>query len=169
MITITEAISFLDTLTPNKAASLPDEIFYFVSRLTPLMCIDLLVKDKNGRILLSWRDDKLFGKGWHIPGGILRFKETIQERIQRIAVQELRTNKVQFDIEPIRIEQQIIAEHENRGHQVVFVYKCRVPEDYILDNSSKNPADAGYLQWHDCCPVNLIENQNYYRSFIDKV
>lgn len=53
---------------PNAKQGLPQEVFYFVSELTPLINVDLLIKDKSGRTLLTWRDDKFYGPAWHIPG-----------------------------------------------------------------------------------------------------
>jgi colanic acid biosynthesis protein WcaH len=38
--------------------------------------VDLFISDDQGRVLLTWRDDEIFGAGWHIPGGMIRYKET---------------------------------------------------------------------------------------------
>ena len=71
---------------------LPDEVFYYISRTTPLVNVDLLIKDENGRTLLSWRNDRYAGKGWHVPGGIVRFKETLETRVQKVAEIEVGVN-----------------------------------------------------------------------------
>ena len=52
--------------------------------LTPLVNVDLLIKD-SGRTLLTWRDDEFYGPGWHIPGGILGFKERALDRLAKVA------------------------------------------------------------------------------------
>jgi colanic acid biosynthesis protein WcaH len=41
----------------------------------------------KGRTLLTWRDDESFGAGWHVPGGIIRYKETAADRIVRLRAQ----------------------------------------------------------------------------------
>jgi colanic acid biosynthesis protein WcaH len=58
---------------------LPQELFYFVSQLTPMVNVDLLIKNQKGQTLLTWRDDQFYGSAWHIPGGIIRFKESFEE------------------------------------------------------------------------------------------
>lgn len=72
---------------PNSKAGLPQEAFYFVSQLTPMINVDLLVKNKLGQTLLTWRDDKFYGPAWHIPGGIIRFKEKL--KIELIKLQKM--------------------------------------------------------------------------------
>lgn len=40
--------------------------------------VDLLIKNvSSNETLLTWREDEYYGPGWHVPGGIVRFKETI--------------------------------------------------------------------------------------------
>ena len=68
---------------------LPEELFNLATTLIPFSNVDLFVTDENGRLLLSWRDDDLFGKGWHIPGGCVRMHETLNYRIQQTAVNEI--------------------------------------------------------------------------------
>jgi colanic acid biosynthesis protein WcaH len=165
-MTMREAIGFLEGKIPDKKSGLPDDIFYFISRTTPLTNVDLLVKDKNGRVLLAWRDDEYYGQGWHIPGSIVRFKETLEQRIQRCAECELGVN-VSYDPEPLAIEQNITPEWENRAHFISFLYNCSVPEGFVPDNSSRKEYNAGYLQWHEKCPDNFLRVQDCYRKFMN--
>ena len=80
-MTILEAIKFLKQNVPNPSKGLPEDLFYYISSTTPLINVDLLIKDENGRTLLAWRNDQYIDrKGWHIPGGIVRYKETIEKR-----------------------------------------------------------------------------------------
>jgi colanic acid biosynthesis protein WcaH len=160
-----EAIQFLDNNISNKTHDLPDEIFYFISRTTPLVNVDLLIRNRAGKFLLSWRDDEYAGRGWHIPGGIVRFKETLEQRIQKTAEQEIGIT-VQFYPIPLTIEQLIVPNMENRAHHISFLYKCTVPDTFVLSNSSKNKCDPGYLEWHDTCPINLIKIQECYRKYV---
>lgn len=62
-------------LKPEKG--LPEPVFEFVSSVTPMVNVDLLVRDENNRILLSWREDKFSGNVWHIPGGIIDRKSVV--------------------------------------------------------------------------------------------
>lgn len=71
---------------------LGDELFCFVSTLMPVTNVDLIIINERRQILLSWRDDKDYGQGWHIPGGCIRFRETFKDRIQKTAMHELGTS-----------------------------------------------------------------------------
>jgi colanic acid biosynthesis protein WcaH len=64
-----EALAVLDSWAVNPAAGSPYELFLFISRLVPMVNVDLLIYDEEGRILLTWRDEEIHGVGWHIPGG----------------------------------------------------------------------------------------------------
>ena len=162
---ILEAIHFLDKHTTNKTEGLPNEIFYFISRTTPMVNVDLLIKDESGRTLLSWRNDEYCNSGWHIPGGIVRYMETFEQRIQKTAERELGIN-VSFDPAPLSIKEILQPELKNRGHFISFLYKCFVPDNYIPDNDGKKSNTPGYLMWHDTCPENLIKVHERYRKFI---
>lgn len=162
---IFQAIQFLDNQISNPSEGLPDEVFYFISRTTPLINVDLLIKDEIGRTLLAWRNDPYCGEGWHIPGGIIRFKETLEERIRKVAEIELGTD-VLFDPEPIALNQLIHKERDTRGHFISLLYRCHLPGTYVPLNAGRGPGDRGYLQWHDSCPDNLIQYHAIYRSYL---
>jgi len=163
---IKDAIAVLEKEVKNPSAGLPDDLFYYVSRVTPLVNVDLLIKDKKGRTLLSWRDDSFCGKGWHVPGGIVRFKETFEERLKKVAETEI-GSLVNFDPAPITINQLIHPELKSRNHFISVLYKCFIPGTFIPKNSGLSDKDKGYLKWHASCPDNLIEyHKIYYRKYI---
>lgn len=146
----------------NPREGLPLEVFEFVSTVTPMVNVDLLVVNEKGEILLSWRDD-VCGQGWHIPGGIIRFKETLEERLQKTAVRELGT-KVEFDRKPVEINE-IIMPQDLRGHFISFLYRCYMPKGFIIKNlmdisDNKECISEGRLSWHKSCPDNLLQGQN---------
>lgn len=163
---IREAIKFLELKIKNPKKGLPYDFFLFISRMTPLINVDLLIKDNKGRILLSWRDDKFAGKGWHIPGGIVRYKEKLEQRIQEVAKNEIGT-KVKFEKVPIAYNE-IILKQKTRGHFISLLYRCSVPENFIPLNKDISPFHPGYLKWHNKCPKNLIKVHEIYRKYIDE-
>jgi len=155
----------LDSWALNPTAGLPYELFLFVSRLVPMVNVDLLIYDDEGRILLTWRDDEIHGAGWHVPGGMIRYKETAEQRVHATALEELGAT-VEFAEPPI-IEQIIEPERRVRGHYVSLVYKCRLL-------SAPSPAMSftegepmrGQWAWHTRCPENMIAvHQRYGRFF----
>ncbi len=165
-MSIAGAIAVLDKEVENPSLGLPDEVFYYISRIAPLVNVDLLIKDENGRTLLSWRDDQYCGTGWHIPGGIVRFKETFEERIKKVAETEIGVD-IKFDPAPIAVNELIIPERDIRSHFVSILYKCFLPSTFIPENKGLSHKDAGYLRWLDSCPGNLIKfHERYYRKYI---
>lgn len=164
---IREAIKLLDKHIPNPSLGLPDELFFFVSRMTPMVNVDLLIKDEKGRILLSWRDYKYDGTGWHVPGGIVRFKENLETRILKVAEEEIGA-KVEFDPVPIAINQ-IICNHNTRGHFISMLYNCFLSSKFVPKNIGLKKEDIGYLKWHSSCPINLIKVHEIYRKYMKKI
>ena len=161
---ITEAIEFLDKQVLDPSAGLPDEIFYYISRVTPLVNVDLLIKDERGRTLLSWRNDQYAGQGWHLPGGIVRFRETLETRVKKVAETEIGA-AVDFDLNPIAINQ-IIHNKRERSHFISILYKCKLSAPFVPENKGLRNTDAGFLQWHTGCPDNLLKLQEIYRKFL---
>lgn len=162
---IAEIIAVLDEQVKNPSAGLPEDLFLYVSRITPLVNVDLLIKDEAGRTLLSWRNDEYAGTGWHVPGGILRYKETLESRIKKVLETEIGA-EVSFDPVPIALNQLIHPIHEIRGHCISILYKCFLAGTYVPKNEEFSKDDAGYLMWHDQCPANLIEVHELYRNYI---
>ena len=164
---IVDAISVLDKQVQNPSNGLPNEVFYYISRTTPLVNVDLLIKDEKGRTLLSWRNDQYAGKGWHVPGGIVRFKETLETRIKKVAETEIGV-AVSFDATPIALNQLIHPNRDIRSHFISILYKCFLPCTFIPQNKKLSPEDEGYLMWHEFCPDNLIKYHEMYRRYISK-
>ena len=82
-----------------------------VSSMTPIVNVDLFITDEKGRLLLSWRDDRYCGQGWHIPGGCLRFKEKLEDRIKQTAIKELGT-EVTYDNIPMAVLENIANDYK---------------------------------------------------------
>lgn len=162
---ISDAVTVLDNYVSNPAKGLPEEIFFYISRTTPLVNVDLLIKDEKKRTLLSWRDEKYVGKGWHVPGGIIRFKETFETRIKKTAETEIGAD-ISFDITPIALNQFIDPKGTIRSHFISVLYKCFLSGVFVPQNKGLSNNDNGYLMWHDLCPNNLIPCHEIYRKYI---
>ena len=167
-MTIPEAISLLDCLVPDPSEGLPEELFLYISRTTPLINVDLLIKDENDRTLLSWRNERYTGIGWHVPGGIVRFKENLETRIKKVAEIEIGTD-VSFDPVPVAINQIINPDQAIRGHFISLLYKCFLNGTFVPQNNGLSGTDNGYIAWHSSCPQRLFKFHEIYRSFIDKI
>jgi colanic acid biosynthesis protein WcaH len=165
VMNISDAIAALEKRVPNPREGLPDDIFYYISRHTALVNVDLLIKDETGRTLLAWRNDVLTGTGWHLPGGIVRFKETLESRVRKVAETEVGV-PVEFDPKPLVVNQIIHPRQDIRGHFISILYRCSLASTFVPDNKGRSASDPGYLMWHDSCPDNLLDFHEIYRDFI---
>jgi colanic acid biosynthesis protein WcaH len=163
---ISECINFLDTAADNPEYGLPEELFLFASRITPMVNVDLLIKNECGQTLLTWRDDGYWKPGWHIPGGIIRYKEEAAARINAVARLELGTT-VEFKSEPISITQIILPERKNRAHFISLLYECKLTgtPDLALKYNAGIPK-SGEWSWHHGCPDDILEVHEIYRKFM---
>lgn len=161
-----------DILNIHPEEGLGKELFLQVSSLVPIVNVDLLVYNDIGQILLTWRDDPHCGKGWHIPGGCVRFKETCESRIQKVALEELGIRQIAFEKEPVKVFQIINHEHRDlknqneRGHFITLVFKCYAPRVFVIDKQQYKRGEVGYMKWFDFLPDNLLSIQSCYREII---
>lgn len=169
-MTITEAISVLDKECLPAPNDIPEAILFFISRHTPLINIDLLIRDEcKQNVLLSWRNDVMFNIGWSIPGGIIRCKETLKDRIIKTAQNEINKNikrYINFNyIEiPIYIHEFINPNQQIRCHHISFIYECFVSNNIIINENIKEGM-SGYLKWFHSCPNDLIKIHEVYKKF----
>lgn len=148
---------------PRKG--LPEEVFLFVSAITPLVNVDLLVRNAQGHILLSWRNDVLCGQGWHVPGGIVRFQEGLVTRLQKTALAEFGCEVILEPREPEFAEFIRPAKNPERSHFISFIYHCRLPEGIVAPPHEAAPGEAGYLEFHEFFPENMIPVHHFYRKY----
>ena len=152
-------------LADNPRQCLPTPVFRMVSQLTPLINVDLLIRDGVGRTLLTWRADEFYGPGWHIPGGIIRFKENIGTRITKVAESELGCT-VTSDPAPLAIHEVMAPHRDVRGHFISLLYHCRLLTPPSPELIALAQPQAGQWQWHEHCPDNLIKVHDIYRAWI---
>lgn len=163
-----DLITELESRGGNPAHGLPDEVFRLVSRFTPLVNVDLLIRNDAGQTLLTWRHDEYCGPGWHVPGGIIRFKEKIADRIAAVAAGELGA-AVRFAAEPVAMHEVFAKSRDTRGHFISLLYRCELatPPDAALAAADAATARHGQWAWHTRCPDNMIGVHAIYRQYID--
>lgn len=118
-----EAIAALSARR-HMRASAPEELFLFLSRLVPMMNVDLLIRGEERRVLLTWRDDRYNGAGWHVQRGIIRFGEPAEARLRRTAEEKLGAT-IEFNPALIAVEEVAYPEWKERGHFMPLVSACR--------------------------------------------
>jgi ADP-ribose pyrophosphatase YjhB (NUDIX family) len=162
-MTLEDAISFLKTCV-RPGEDLPEELFLFVSTITPLVNVDLLIKDERDRTLLTWRDDAFYGAGWHLPGGIIRYKEPAQQRIQKVADEELGC-AVFAELVATLIGENF-SEHRERGHLISLLYRCRLASEPAPSLQAGETPHPGQWRWHTKPPEDLLPVQHVYANLI---
>ena len=162
-VTIEHTIAALERTVDDPRQGLPEEIFRFVSRLTPLVNVDLLIQDERRGTLLTWRDDEFFGAGWHLPGGIIRYKETAGERVRACARHELGVD-VTFEDSPVAVVEDI-AERDTRGHHIAMLYRCRLLGELPTDRAASESPLSGQWRWHTRCPKDILPVHAPYAKY----
>ena len=162
------AIATIREAVGSATRGLPEDVFLLVSSLTPMINVDLLIQDEARRTLLTWRHDRFYGPGWHIPGGIIRFKESAAQRITAVAAGELGA-QVGFDPIPLGVHEITNPNRDVRGHFISLLYACRL-ESPLDEGRRFNPAAPrnGDWAWHEHAPADLIHQQRIYIPDIDR-
>ncbi len=174
-MTLTEeqkkAIELLRNAEFNTNKGTPEELFLFVSSIVPISNVDLFVTNERSQLLLARRNDAFYEKNWHIPGGCLRFYESLEERVRETGRLELHS-EISFDPNPIAIRNVVRGDNleqlhpRERGHNVAILYKCTMPTDYIIQNGSLTEDDQGYLKWFDKIPKDFSVVQHVYDDIL---
>lgn len=68
---------------------LPDETFKSIIQHTPLISIDLIVRNEAGEVLLGKRVNAPAKGYWFVPGGRVRKNETLDDAFVRLVKEEL--------------------------------------------------------------------------------
>jgi len=165
-MSLEKAIASLEAACGVPCTGLPESVFLLLTRLTPMVNVDLLIQDEANRTLLTWRKDVYHGNGWHIPGGIIRLKETAADRIAAVGKLELGC-ELTHKSPPIAINEWIAPEQVNRGHSVSLLYCCclhtKPDEKRKYKGGSPQP---GMFAYFDRPPDDLLGVHDMYRRYI---
>lgn len=163
-----ELVAEMQTRTGNAENGLSEAALLLASRLTPLINVDLLIQDEHKRTLLTWRQDQFYDPGWYVPGGTIRYKERMEDRIRRVALEAFGV-EVEFHPAPILVSQNVATEQGDRGHLISLLYRCRLKGEPD-DNRRFDPVSPlpGKWYWHEECPKDLIAAQAPYAAYMGK-
>ena len=161
-----KACAILDKVDGRNG--LGTNLYETISRLTPSVSVELIIRDSLGNgTLLTWRDDELYGPGWHVPGGVVRFKEKLIYRVKKVLETEIGIESAEIT-GPIGHHEIINSDRDKRGHFISFVYN--VVLDSTLPTTGQTSNDkiiSGDWCWFSICPDNLIPNQEALRQYIN--
>ena len=117
-----------------KPERLSNEEFKRIFSRVPRLCVDLIIKDSSGAILLTKRAIKPSLGKWHLPGGGVKFRETLNNAVKRIAKQELGVNAG-----PIKLLgfMEFLKEDSGKRHSTSLVFLTKIKSGkIIIDNQS---------------------------------
>lgn len=119
---------------------LTDEEYDFIYSRSPRICVDLLIHNQDGAILLTKRDIEPYKDHWHFPGGRIKFRETVESAIKRIFKAELGHDLTDLGTQHVGFCE--FLEEVQKGqdrHSISMVHRIQVPDDFIptLDKQAK--------------------------------
>lgn len=119
---------------------LSDEDYAFIYNRVPRICVDMLIINSKGEVLLTKRSIEPYKDHWHFPGGRIKFKETAFEAIKRIMKGELgkvldaKVNMIGF------CEFLEEVQDDNPRHSISLVHEVILTnddDDIMLDENAK--------------------------------
>ena len=105
--------------------NMPPEIFFSLTKLLPMLAIELFIVNKNGEFVLVQKKGRF--NGWALPGGFLGLNEDLEVACRRISKKYLGT-KVSHStfLNICNLPQKIYG--KDKGHAVVLIFKCDLPK-----------------------------------------
>jgi len=146
-------------LLANPSDGLPNWFFSLCSGSVPLCNSDVLARTDTGAIALVWRNDEIYGAGWHVPGRILRYQETFLDAAIKTCEIELGCS-VGGSKSTFRESYECISDPGVlRGHFVTQVFEFLVGDllaSYPLDPEPNRVFQAGEIALFSAMPINML-------------
>jgi len=106
-----------------------DEEFLKIVEATPLVSIDLIVRNLKGHILMGKRKNNPARGDWFVPGGRITKGEYLNKALARISKDELKVELTRDDVRFIDVFEHIYKENFANVdgisiHYVVLAYEC---------------------------------------------
>lgn len=127
---------------------LEDEQFKQVINVTPLISIDLVLRDDTGRILLGLRRNRPASGFWFVPGGRIFKNERVEDAFFRITQAELGVSYSVDNSQFLGVYQHLYDDcvfgADVDTHYVVLAFEIKLDRD-LIDQLPKNQHQA--FEW----------------------
>lgn len=133
-----------------KKYLLSDEDFLKTFENAPRAAANLIVKDREGRVLLTRRNIPPDRGRWHIPGGFILKNERVEDCLKRVAKKEL---GLDLDESPQVLGVFDDLDKDERGHVIDIAYGVTIDDTTKLQTTDetaeikffeKLPEDIGF-------------------------
>ena len=123
--------------------NLDDKTFLEIVKSTPLVSIDLVMRNTAGEVLLGKRVNRPAKGDWFVPGGRIRKNEHIWDSISRISKAELGVSVTRGNLRFLGVFEHIyddnfFEEEEVKTHYVVLAYECHLEDDARIELDSQH-------------------------------
>jgi colanic acid biosynthesis protein WcaH len=127
---------------------LPDDDFAHIVRHAPLVAIDVVIMDPQGKALLGLRENEPAKGMFFVPGGVIRKNETIGQAFARILMAELHLEASIHDASFLGVfehfyETNRFGNPEYGTHYVTLGYRLQLSERPLV----KTDAQHSDVRW----------------------
>jgi len=109
----------------------PEDLYSRILQVMPIPCVDLLVVDDAGKVLLLLRRNEPAAGQWWFPGGRVLFGEARRDAAKRKLEQECGLFSTQFEEMGTFDVFFDFGQHE-RAHSITTLFKVRVGTGYDM-------------------------------------
>lgn len=139
---------------------LSDEDYHFIYTRAVRLCVDLIIRNDAGAVLLTQRTIPPKVGSWNLPGGGVRFNETLQTAANRIAQKEL---GVTIALGPLlgvcEMRGEVVYENETR-HSISVVFEATIKTGTLTISD-----EASALTYATTIPAHIYpEHGEFLRS-----
>lgn len=151
---------------------LPDETFKSVIQHTPLISIDLIVRNGVGEVLLGKRVNAPAKGYWFVPGGRVRKNEILDDAFIRLVREELGIDSgiTRADAKFLGVYEHFyndnVFDSEVSTHYVVLGYELTLVSKYTLEPPLKQHVN---YQFFEEAKILKSENVNLYTKKYFKI
>lgn len=139
---------------------LEKEIFATVVENTPLISIDLIVKNSMDQVLLGKRVNEPALGFWFVPGGRIFKNETLDNAFSRTVKHELNCKMLRDEAQLLGVYEHFyennVFNHDFTTHYIVLAHKIELDEIPLLNNQHSD------YRWFDIKELLLSQNVHKY-------
>lgn len=126
--------------------NIPKDLYGRIKQVMPIVCVDLVVIDRENRILLIKRNNEPAKNQWWFPGGRVHYGELRIEAAKRKLFQECGLSGESF--QELGTFDCLLHSSEGLSHAVATCYQVNIQDNKVsLDHQSSDFAWKTFQQW----------------------